>query len=551
LHQTAVGTVNDMPIHFSNVEVIELPVIAGANHPSQRFLVTHPNDSQDYEALDSACIALGWKPQSRIIIEFETFEQGRGSPTRKGKKGKLQRLSRAVKKRILRQSGVATSDIESEDERVSRKPGKKKKKLRIPGTKAMMKTFSSSQDRFCAQPVKSYSPLWVTRRARDESIPKFPDAMPKVPKRWPISPIQTIDECPSPVADNATREESEPSLKDTGNVTAVRANTQSILQAFSPMFPQARKVQSPEPTVFSINGEKPKQKPTVRRKIEFDIVTFVKQPTKAAKNRLKLSKLTRKRLIEKDRFSDDFVDWKMRHNESQVRQSFPSLHPFYILGASSKDGENLLADDSNRSQEIVVSADNESIHDRTDLCTTPHCRVKSQYRSNIDHIMSTFSTPTKQLVTLDNHRVKLTKSTRRHYEKRSAAGEGKVQASYQSQRSLCVHRSSSSDKAIVWFSAHSTRVLSTVDGEHPPQNLTEDVLLDERKVFEHFPVDFFAAIPPPPLFSPGMAVVKKGVVKNSRRSGLGCVVNAIGAMAYHSFHVPVKLAKTTQRLKEN
>lgn len=85
-----------MPIRFSGVEVIEFPIIAGPNHPSQRYLavdwkedLARSVEDEDDAVFDSACITLGWEAQSRTHIDFETFERERRGTllTKKGNQG--------------------------------------------------------------------------------------------------------------------------------------------------------------------------------------------------------------------------------------------------------------------------------------------------------------------------------------------------------------------------------------------------------------------------------------------------------------------------------
>jgi hypothetical protein len=87
-------------VQFKEVEVIELPFVAGENHPSN-FLEGSENHSSNAENTsfpeekrDSAAIALAWEAQTRTKVDIETFEQEKA----KKKKGKLKRLSRAVRK---------------------------------------------------------------------------------------------------------------------------------------------------------------------------------------------------------------------------------------------------------------------------------------------------------------------------------------------------------------------------------------------------------------------------------------------------------------------
>ncbi len=86
-------------VQFKEVEVIELPFVAGENHPSN-FLKGSENHFSNAENTfpeekrDSAAIALAWEAQTRTKVDIETFEQEKA----KKKKGRLKRLSRAVRK---------------------------------------------------------------------------------------------------------------------------------------------------------------------------------------------------------------------------------------------------------------------------------------------------------------------------------------------------------------------------------------------------------------------------------------------------------------------
>jgi hypothetical protein len=557
-----------MPIQFSNVELIELPIIAGANHPSQRFLTVDFSDDDgvpEDPALDSACITLGWKAQSRTNIDFETFEKSRRTPTKKGKKGKLQRLSRAVKKRILRQNGVATSDIESEDERTYRKnqTKKKKKRIRIPGTKAVMKTFRSSQDRFSAQP-RSDSSLGVPQRSRDDPIPKVPDSMPKVPQRCPISPMPTkkefiVDLSPAP----ETMAE-EVGLLRTGprSPNVWRPNTPSTCLGSSPQSLTRLEPKSPEATLLSMEATKTKKKRTVKRKIKGAMVTLAKQPVKLAKQPVKLAKSTRKRFIKKvpaPILGDD--EASNQQHDKPGREVLPSLPPLYVPGESSEDEDDLLQDvnDHDDLQEINFTPDvvsskkmkakrKDEQADEEPAPPSPVSPKRKSRRSSMEQVTSAISTLSKQPVKLAKQPVKLAKSTRKRLKKRRKAREAKLQAIQQSQRSLHPDASCSSDGSLDCHTAHSTRFLPSLDDIFLRDGHVIDPLEDDD---DDFPVDVdkahdrFAAVPPPLALSHTTKSEKK-----SHRSSLGYVANAIGAIAYQPVRVPVKLAKKThKRLK--
>jgi hypothetical protein len=91
-------------VGFKEVEVIELPIVAGHNHPSHHFEVSGKGrdegsdyDETDCEQFDSAAITLDWQAQTRTKINVDEFEEKK-KRMRMGKK--LQRMSRAVRKRM-------------------------------------------------------------------------------------------------------------------------------------------------------------------------------------------------------------------------------------------------------------------------------------------------------------------------------------------------------------------------------------------------------------------------------------------------------------------
>ena len=83
-------------VSFRDVEVIELPIVPGADHPT--------NSQSPSKVGDSAAITVGWKPQSRTTIDVDTYENSKQekSKNNKGRKGGLRRifLPRAVRKRM-------------------------------------------------------------------------------------------------------------------------------------------------------------------------------------------------------------------------------------------------------------------------------------------------------------------------------------------------------------------------------------------------------------------------------------------------------------------
>ncbi|KAG7337902.1 hypothetical protein IV203_022432 [Nitzschia inconspicua] len=549
-----------MPIRFSNVEVIELPIIAGPNHPSQRFLAVDLDDEKDRAsadddpALDSACITLGWKPKSRTRIDFETFEQGKGSPTSRAKNGKLQRLSRAVKKRILRQNGVATSDIESEDERISRRKqkkkndNKKKSKMRIPGTKAVMKTFRSSQDRFSAQPLGD-SNLAIPRRSSDGLTSEITDSMPKLPQRCPISPTPTKEEemIPESLFPKDQKLDEGPLRGDPAKPLTARPNAACNILHFTPISPNISAPQNLKPEHSSPEQPKPKTKRTVKRKIKGAMVTLAKQPAILAKQPVRLAKSTRKRFMKKN--NTPSLEQVQQSNETPLQHHvLPTLPPLYVPGESSEDDDDLLivADESSNCKEILYKPKSKrellKKHNREgadDEPTPPSTENPKQRtrRSSMEHVATAISILSKQPV-------KLAKSTRRRLKKRRKAREAKLEAMHESQRSMHCDGSVSSDGSLECYAAYSTRFLPTLDDIFAASNqILEDV--DPLVEAGDFPLtvdgtrDRFAAI-----FSPTAVVVSD---KKSRRSSLGYVANAIGSMAYQPVRVPVKFAKKTHK----
>lgn len=127
--------------------MIELPVVAGPDHPSVVIAEIYSSKSDVDEVgnedatrtttattvvttpryTDSSSITLGWTAQRRTKIDVNTYEahrqyenelrsrSSRLSRRRHGPRFQLRRLSRAVRKRILQRNGIETSDIESED----------------------------------------------------------------------------------------------------------------------------------------------------------------------------------------------------------------------------------------------------------------------------------------------------------------------------------------------------------------------------------------------------------------------------------------------------
>lgn len=94
-------------VGFADVEVIELAMVPGENHPSQVFQVDEndENDSRDVptrsqlkKRVDSAHITLDWQAQSRTRIDLDTYEENKRKKLRMGKK--LRRMSRSVRKRM-------------------------------------------------------------------------------------------------------------------------------------------------------------------------------------------------------------------------------------------------------------------------------------------------------------------------------------------------------------------------------------------------------------------------------------------------------------------
>ena len=77
-------------VSFNHVEVIELPIVAGEDHPSE--MMEFASDQN----VDSAAITLGWEAQARTRMDVDAFEKKRRF--RVGKK--LRRMFRAVRKRM-------------------------------------------------------------------------------------------------------------------------------------------------------------------------------------------------------------------------------------------------------------------------------------------------------------------------------------------------------------------------------------------------------------------------------------------------------------------
>jgi hypothetical protein len=87
-------------VSFDNVEVLEFSIVAGADHPSRLAHSadnTSSNGSLDEKVLDSASIALSWKPETRTCMDLDKFEEEQ-KIKRKG--NRLKRMSRAVRKRL-------------------------------------------------------------------------------------------------------------------------------------------------------------------------------------------------------------------------------------------------------------------------------------------------------------------------------------------------------------------------------------------------------------------------------------------------------------------
>jgi hypothetical protein len=90
-----------MPIvQFGDVEVIELPIVPGADHPS--------NSSSFYA--DTAAITVDWEAQSRTTINLDVYE--RSKKKQRGLTNII--LSRSVRKRMyvyMPDKSVALIDI--------------------------------------------------------------------------------------------------------------------------------------------------------------------------------------------------------------------------------------------------------------------------------------------------------------------------------------------------------------------------------------------------------------------------------------------------------
>ena len=99
-----------MVLQFGDVEVIELPVVAGENHPFWRLSKRkrksrEKHDRQEHLPVeDSSSISMDWKAQNRTIVDFETYEASRQERKLMEKDGKslriMRRLTRAVRKRM-------------------------------------------------------------------------------------------------------------------------------------------------------------------------------------------------------------------------------------------------------------------------------------------------------------------------------------------------------------------------------------------------------------------------------------------------------------------
>ena len=81
-------------VQFAEVEVIELPIVAGENHPSRLW---KKKSKADESTVDSAAITLGWEAQTRTTMNLNDYEEKK---KKLRVKKKLQRMSRAVRKRM-------------------------------------------------------------------------------------------------------------------------------------------------------------------------------------------------------------------------------------------------------------------------------------------------------------------------------------------------------------------------------------------------------------------------------------------------------------------
>jgi hypothetical protein len=79
-------------VQFRDVEVIELPIVPGADHPT---------NSSSFFA-DSAAITIDWKAQSRTTVDVDTYESLKQKKRKKKKKKGLKSifLPRRVRKRM-------------------------------------------------------------------------------------------------------------------------------------------------------------------------------------------------------------------------------------------------------------------------------------------------------------------------------------------------------------------------------------------------------------------------------------------------------------------
>ena len=101
-------------VKFTEVEVIELPIIAGADHPTNcREVGGETWGNKRRAGGDTASVTVGWKAQKRTIMELDTFEKvknlnsdSNGSSDdkkdrRRQRRRGVKRLSRALRKHLL------------------------------------------------------------------------------------------------------------------------------------------------------------------------------------------------------------------------------------------------------------------------------------------------------------------------------------------------------------------------------------------------------------------------------------------------------------------
>jgi len=99
-------------VSWDKIEVLEFNFVAGANHPSRHSIADDSDNSSagrydsdaaagtkrdDDNHMDSASVALAWKPSSRTSMDLDQFEAGR-KPKKKG--NRFMRMTRAVRKRL-------------------------------------------------------------------------------------------------------------------------------------------------------------------------------------------------------------------------------------------------------------------------------------------------------------------------------------------------------------------------------------------------------------------------------------------------------------------